>query len=215
MRKEINSRLHNKEWLYQKYIVEEKSSVKIAKEIGSNPSTVLTTIKRYGFKLRSTSDAAKKRQRLSKVPELGDKIWLKQKYETEKLNSYEIADLLSVTQSSVYKRLKHFGIQIRDGKEAARLRKDEHLSKYDKLNDKSWLENKYSVEHLTCAKIAEILGCTASNVANRLKKFGIDRRDNVEVKKYTVKKSYRYDLLNNKEWLREQYVDKNLVPKIY
>ena len=42
-----NKYLNDKEWLYQEYIKNKKSTVEIAKEINSHPSSVLKWLKKY------------------------------------------------------------------------------------------------------------------------------------------------------------------------
>ena len=72
-----NEYLNDKEWLFQAYAIDQKSTVEIAKEIDAKPSNVLSWLKKYKIKIRSSSSAAKKRKgkRKFKAEKLNDKKW--------------------------------------------------------------------------------------------------------------------------------------------
>jgi len=134
-----NPYLQDKKWLYQQYIIEQKSSVDISKLINVKASSVLGALKRNNIKTRSFSSAAKKRtgKRKLKIEKLNNKQWLFQKYIEEKLTTYQIADLVKSNQKSVMTALKRHNISARSISEAAKNR--EHKSKYKELEDKEWL----------------------------------------------------------------------------
>lgn len=49
--------LNDREWLHQKYVVENWSTIKIGKLLGCNTNTVRQSLKRLGFKIRNMRDA--------------------------------------------------------------------------------------------------------------------------------------------------------------
>lgn len=203
----------DKEWLRQKYEVEKLSSVQIAKIVGSKTPTATSAIKRAGIKLRNVIEAAGIRQKKGfKSEQLRDKGWLRQKYIDEKLNSYEIAELAETNQHSVMCALKEYGIETRNTSEAKTLsiEKNPIQSKYQELNDRDWLYQKYIEEKLSSPKIGRIIGCDDGLVRMALLKYEIPIRSNEEAHEYFEYKSHLYERLNDRDWLQEQYVAKGL-----
>jgi len=201
----LNEYLNDKEWLYQEYITKQQSTVKIAKKINISPGNVLRYLRKYDIEVRSSSLAAKKRKRRSKYKELNDKEWLFQKYITEKLTTYQLAFLVGSNQSDICKALKKHNIFTRSVSEAAKNR--EYKSKYKELNNKEWLYQKYITEKKSSTQIAKMLGCDSNNVVRYLRKHYIKIRDNKEARNNVIPISFKYDLLNDKEWLYRQYVE--------
>ena len=48
-----------KEYLYQEYIIQKKSSVAIAREIGCNPCTIMVHLRKFNIPIKTTSEATK------------------------------------------------------------------------------------------------------------------------------------------------------------
>jgi len=69
-----------------------------------------------------------------------------------------------------------------------------------KLCEKNWLENKYLGEHKTGKEIADELGVSKHSVYRALKRHGIRVR----------KRTSKYPLLENKEWLLKRYWEDKL-----
>lgn len=77
--------------------------------------------------------------------------------------------------------------------------------KYPQLQDREWLASRYVEQTQSADNIAQELGCTKYAVYHALKKHGIEKRAHTS----------RFPQLNDKEWLREHYVDKRLsLPEI-
>lgn len=206
----LNKYLNDKEWIYKRYIIDQKSTVEIAKEINVNPSSISRSLKRFNIKIRSLSSAAKKRKgkRKFKAEKLNNKEWLYQRYVVEKLTSYQIADIAKTNQRSVFAALKRHKIKSRDYSEASKLR--EYKSSFEHLNDKEWLYEHYIIKKLSSQQIGDIIGCSSFNVRQYLKKYNIDLRDKIEARKLIEPVSFKYDMLNNKEWLCQKYVTEKL-----
>ena len=66
----------------------------------------------------------------------------------------------------------------------------------EKLKDKVWLKKKYVDERMSMSQIGDLLGCTKHPVYRALKKHGLQARAHTS----------KYPLLNDKEWLRNEYL---------
>lgn len=98
----------NKDILYSKYILEEKSTIEVGKELGCSPFTITKYLKEFGFKIRDKSEAQKikyNREGVHNEFELNIET-LKKLYLEEMLTTYEIAKNLGVSQYKVWKTLK-------------------------------------------------------------------------------------------------------------
>jgi len=173
-------KLNDSNFLRQKYNIEKKSSNEIAKEVGCYGSVVLRALKKHGIKIRDTSQAAKiiqeQRPKLTD-PKLKDKSFLYNNYIVDKKCIREIAEKIGTYPNAVSQALKEYDIPIRDLSEA---RKNASFpdSKYEKLNDKDWLYQKYIIEKLGIRKIAKLVGARICNsVRQALIKFDIPVRN--------------------------------------
>lgn len=83
-------------------------------------------------------------------------------------------------------------------------------SKYPELQDKLWLEQKYIVEQLSCREISKIIGCHRGGVLAALKRHKIFVRSSRDGRVLVPKQSFKYDLLNDKEWLYQKYIIEGL-----
>lgn len=199
-----------KDWLVQKYVVERLSTVQIGKIVGVPASTIESMCKRNGIQLRGLKDAAKIRKRKGfKAKELNDKEWLRSKYWDKLLTSYEIADLCGSNQHSVMRALKFHNIPSRDLKEAAKYKDPIPPSYFKELNNPEWLKQKYEVEKLSPQQISDIVQCSPSTICKHLHKNGIS----IEIHRSDAggfRGSYKYDQLNDPEWLQQKYIGEKL-----
>lgn len=114
--------LNDRDWLYQKYWMDELSSTEVASIIGCEPSSVLKALKKFNILIRSNSEAhrGEKNHRYgkSKYWQLLDKEWLYKKYWVEEEPSTEIAMIIGCDPVSVRNGLRRFGIPLRNNSEA-------------------------------------------------------------------------------------------------
>lgn len=82
--------------------------------------------------------------------------------------------------------------------------------KYAELQDKSWLEQKYHQEELSSTAISKIVGCHKDSVIVALKRHGIPIRDIKAARCLVPLQSFKYDILNDKEWLYQKYIVEQL-----
>ncbi len=69
---------------------------------------------------------------------------------------------------------------------------------YKELQDAEWLKNCYFNKNMSGQAIADIVGCSKYSVYRALKRHDIKGRPHTS----------KFPMLNDKEWLRTQYVDK-------
>jgi len=114
--KNTNPKLKDKEWLYQKYIIEKKSLKIIAEEIGLYQDAISKALKNNDIPIRDQSEAGKNAPHPpSQYSELNDKKWLIQKYITKGLGIRKIAKLVGAkTSNSVRQALIKFNIPVRN-----------------------------------------------------------------------------------------------------
>jgi len=170
--------LKDRDWLYQKYIIEKHNQNEIASILNCTNWSINAALKFHNIPIRSHSECIKIRHskdlNRSKYPLLNDKSWLYQKAVKEQLTYQEMATLAGAKHfQSVCQALKKFNLLQR----RILCPRTTGESSYLILNDKSWLKNKYIKEKLSTIEIAEIVGCNCSNVAQSLRRQGIPVRD--------------------------------------
>jgi len=107
----------DKNWLYQKYIMEKLSTIEIQKIYGFPERTILRYLNKFNIKVRNRSEAGILRQSKIKAP-YKNKDFLIQKYIKDKFSGIEIAKLCKCDFSIIYDWLRIFNIKIRNRSEA-------------------------------------------------------------------------------------------------
>lgn len=103
---------------------------------------------------------------------LANPEWLRVKHHIEKLSLKEIASIIVCSPTTVGNALRRHDIEI--------LRHPRKIrgSKYDELNDRAFLEQKYLVEKLSIRDISALVGCASSaSVRQALLRNGIPVRN--------------------------------------
>ncbi len=82
-------------------------------------------------------------------------------------------------------------------------------SKFEQLNNKEWIVEKYILGMFTQQKIADEIGCSQDSVKAALDRFGIVKdRSQVAKEMHTLyPRQSKYPLLNDIEWLRNKAFD--------
>jgi len=115
----------DKNWLYQKYWLEELSTVKISKLCGVNAPKIIGYMKKFGIKRRTMKEAMNIEDRPYK-----HKSWLYKKYWKEGLSSIKIAKICNVGKKAILKWMKKHNIKARNHSEALKGKyqgKDHHM----------------------------------------------------------------------------------------
>lgn len=162
--------LQDEAWLRQRYETELLHYSEMAKILGCTKEAVAYSLKKFGIEIRPPV--------LKRVIQLEDRDWLYARYVEEKKTLKQIARLagIGVIAFDVRNALVRHGIEVRDGKAAAKLKTCK--SSYSLLNDKEWLYQKYIVEGLSTNHIAEMAGAKTANSARQaIMKAGIEMRN--------------------------------------
>jgi transposase len=147
----------SKEWLYQKYVVEQLSQLEISILAGVGHSTIQRKLKKFSIPTRASwessngrkrSDSVKNKLTIVKIsnkasiPYLYDKDWLYKKHIIECCSVREISRELKVDTKTVRKHMKQLGVPIRRHSDAI-LRGEKHpLFGHRGANAAHWLGGK-------------------------------------------------------------------------
>jgi len=99
-------------------------------------------------------------------PQLKNEEWLKRRYYRDGMSTQEIADLLGVSYSNVYKRMEEHGIERRSVSETQR----ENAPYYER----EWLVKEYVENRKSTLQIGRELGYSPDTIAKWLRKHGIE-----------------------------------------
>jgi len=127
-----------------------------------------------------------------KTPVYRDREWLYRAYIQEEKSTYDIADEVGVSRSTIQYWIKKHDMQhCRSRRNPARLR----------LQDESWLRTQYCARGRSMSDIADEVGVTRTTVGNWIERHGIPSRGRGRT---SIIESY--PTLTDEAWLREQYV---------
>lgn len=116
--------LNDRDWLYQKYWIEDLGCPQIAEIVGCEATAVLKALKRFGIPRRTNSEAHKGHtawnKGQTKYPELRDKDWLYYKYWVEELSLSQIAKIVGCSVYAVYGAFIRFNISMRNQSEVGK-----------------------------------------------------------------------------------------------
>lgn len=189
--------LNNRDWLYKKYVEEKLTQKEIGKLCNCSKFPILKKLKEYNIKRsKSISRSPKARWEL-----INNKEWLYKKYIEDVLSTVEIAKICKCGHQTITRRLKTFDIEIRSIRES-----NNPKAKFNFLENKEWLEQKYVEEKLSTCEIAKICKCGNCLIGRKLKEFNIEIRSPSEVHNLNI----NWSLLNNKEWLKKKYTKEKL-----
>lgn len=128
----------DKNWLYQKYIVENISTYRLAKTQNVATSTIRYYLNKFNIKTRSLEQSINPNIR----PFYKDKNWLFNQYINKKKSIKEIAKICNVSLMPVFDYLKKFNIKIRNSSQAHLEWKKNQIELGKKYLDLNWLKEK-------------------------------------------------------------------------
>ena len=76
--KEVSNKLNDKEWLYDQYVIQRKSSNQLSKELNCSNVTIINTLKKYNIEIRNNIEA--QGISIDVYNKLNDKDWLYDQY---------------------------------------------------------------------------------------------------------------------------------------
>lgn len=171
--------LGDREWLYQKYIVENLTHKEIANIINCTISQVNYSLDVFNIKKNLHEDKIFSTRSCAtrKFDKLFDKDYLYQKYIIEGHSSNEIAEEINCGVGAVINALYRYKIRVKgDRYHNAKMHLNPGILKTETIDNKEWLYQKYSIEKLSTTQIAGIVGCCRHSVRKRLCKYHIHIR---------------------------------------
>jgi G:T-mismatch repair DNA endonuclease (very short patch repair protein)/biotin operon repressor len=188
--------LRDKRWLKEKYVEKALSSDKVASTLGCTGTTVLSALEHFSIPIRKHTEAH------NKYVELSDRALLESMYIKGEKSGYDIGAAFGCSSTAVFDALKRHGLSTRPLSEA-----NKRDSNFAELNDKKWLYQKYWVEELSSAQMADTVGCTYSTVLESLKKHEIPRRTALENRKRFTPQKCRTSIEVKLEAIFDRYTD--------
>lgn len=101
--------LHNSDWLHEQYVELERTTTRIADELGVATGTVSSWIKKHNIELRTVSESKSD----GNVTPLHGQGWLRTEYIKKTRTTEDIAKELGVAIGTVYKWLDRHNIELR------------------------------------------------------------------------------------------------------
>lgn len=102
----------NKDWLYQKYIIEKLSTHKIAKEINTDHKTILRHLRKSNIEIRKNGLKNKD------ILFFKNKKWLEENYINKCFSTRELAKMIGVWQKTIINWLNEYQVPIRSYQES-------------------------------------------------------------------------------------------------
>ena len=128
----------DKDWLYQKYIVDNISMYRLAKTQNVAVTTIRYYLNKFNIKIRNREQSINPNIR----PYYRDKNWLFDQYVNEKKSIREIAKICNVSFMPISDYLKKFDIKTRSQPEASLEWKKNQIELGKKYLDLNWLKEK-------------------------------------------------------------------------
>jgi len=146
-------KLNDREWLYNKYIIDKLSTYQIGDMLNTSNVTIGSALKRHSIPVRNGI----------KYPILYNKKWLHQKYIKETLSIGKIAKLIGTHKNNIKDKLIKYDIKVRKPNERVGNAHKRKSYIHPHLNDRDWLHYKYIVQGLSIKNIKELVNAKESN----------------------------------------------------
>ena len=180
----------NKDWLFNQYITLDKSTQQIADEYGCKRSTLQKHLLNHEIK----KDNVKRTHKIKHLYQ--EKDFLYSHHIDQNLTMTEIAKIAGCSGDTIRNYLLKYDIPIHHEKPRG------NIEDFD-------IKHLYCEEGLSVYSIGKLTGCGDKTIVSRLTKMGVKIRD------LSYAQLNRFDkelnpLLLDKEWLSENYIDKNI-----
>ncbi len=216
----------NKDWLEDKYLGKQLSTIQIAKLCECSKTTIMNQIKNFNISIRSHSEANHLRyKREIKNDKYCDKKWLKNKYLREKLSTTQISKLCGVSNRTILDWLYKSDIPIRNIGERIHLGKVNHCNLSQKAIE--WLNGELLADGCLSSRGIHSANFTYGSkyleyikyVSNILDSFGIKQMGKINKRYYEDSdySTYHYASLAYEELIKlkeKWYLNRHkIVPK--
>lgn len=186
--------LKDADWLREQYCQKGRNGYEIGQELGVTAKAVYSWMDRHGIERRTNAEASTD----GDIEKLKNKDWLHKQYCNRERSAPEIAEDCGVESTTVYSYLEEHGIERRSIIEARTVEGDLEL-----LQNTKWIRKQYWEEERSASDIAEECGVGLTTLYRWMDRHGIERRE-----MSAARADGNVELLNNEEWIREQYIEK-------
>lgn len=155
----------NREWLYEKYVKEEKTQKEVSRMCDVTYGTVNKWINKLDIPKRSRSEVLKGNIHLDKEIEI-DREWIIEQYIDKNRTAEDIGEEIGYSDGRpILNILKEEGVDIRSPGDYFRLDIDEE-----------WLREQYIEKKRSAQDIADKYGCSDTSIYNALEHYNIETR---------------------------------------
>ena len=181
----------NKEWLYEEYVVKDKSTKDIAEECGCQQSTVQQYLSKFKIKKEKVARSRDYKNCYQQYE------YLYREHIVNRKSMTQIAKENGVSADTIRENLLRLGIEIWHSKQKIKL--EPHKEEIIRL---------YCEEHKSANQISEIYNCSHRAVVRLLRAAGIRTRTIQEAQYNYLSKEIPSELEDAK-WLQREHWDNN------
>jgi len=167
----------HEEWLYQQYVILEKTLQEIADDCGVRKKTIWRWVQKFDIETRSGG------------PRPGPwrhEGWLRSQYVGQQKSASQIADEQDCDEKTIRNWLAEHEIETRDHSERHPASREER-----RYRDEEWLRVQYVENEQTTGEIADVCGVAESTIYDWLERHGIETRSVEEARQLTEARSVR------------------------
>lgn len=168
--------LKDEEWVREQYKDKGKTTMEISNELNVSASSVRKWMDEHGIERRSNAECLSD----GNIKKLCDENWVREQYENQNKTTYEIADELDTTGSTVRRWMDKHGIERRSKSESC---SDGNIKQ---LWDGDWLREQYENQKKTIQEIASNLKVGNTTVRDWLRRHEIDTRSSIMNPEHTT-----------------------------
>ena len=201
-----------KDFLYDKYWVEGKSTVEIGKEVGCIYNAIGRYMKKFSIPRRGRSERIKgeRNPNYRKINQLNEND-LYNMYWVEGKSMAKIGQEIGCDAKTVLNYMKRFGIESRGGLGSNKGEKSHYYGKgkHSQLN-KDDLYKMYWVDEKSMVEIGKDVGLSEATIRYYMKRFGIERRSGSEANRGEKNHNHgkiKYPQLNRDDLYKMYWVD--------
>lgn len=107
-----------KEFLYQEYVINNRTALQISKQIGCSCGTVLRKLRKYNIPIKNQSETRKGIKYVTKYSKILTKEFLIKEYIINKKSTVQIAKEIGCSGSTIWEYLRKYDILVRTISEA-------------------------------------------------------------------------------------------------
>jgi DNA-binding CsgD family transcriptional regulator len=178
---EQKPRYKREEWLREQYVERGKTTPEISDMADCADTTVLRYLHKHGIETRKGGPHTSHKLRREE--------WLREQYVEQGKSTYEIADMVDCSHTTVLTHINKHDIETRTGGQPVS----------DKVKREEWLREQYVEQGKNTLEIADMADCSGKTVRVYIHKHGIETRKGGP---------HTSDKVKREEWLREQYVER-------